>query len=271
MSAPEIAPQPESEMALIRCNAGFRRRLVALSGGKDSTAMALRLAEVEPDNYEYCITPTGRELPVMIDHWKKLECLLDKPLTKVPGPTLLERIIAYKTLPNFRLRYCTREVKIEPFIEYAASLAPAICYVGIRADEVLGNDAREGTDWNGVEGVTQDMPLVRWGWGINRVKEYLVERGVSVPQRTDCDMCYHQRIGEWWRLWRDHKGRWMEIEALEIWTGHTLRSEQRDSWPASLNGMRLKFEAGFVPKGAAQTEMPLDVAERPTMCAWCAR
>ena len=100
-------------------------RIVALSGGKDSTAMALRLAEVEPEAYEYCITPTGRELPEMIEHWKRLECLLGKPLTRIPGPTLLERIIAYKTLPNFRLRYCTREVKIEPFIKYAASVSPA--------------------------------------------------------------------------------------------------------------------------------------------------
>lgn len=243
-------------------------RIVALSGGKDSTAMALHLAEVEPDEYEYCITPTGRELPVMFAHWQKLECLLGKSLTRIPGPTLLDRIKQYRTLPNFRMRYCTREVKIEPFMAYVAANSPAVCYVGIRFDEV---EDREGTNWNGVEGVTQNLPLVRWGWGINRVREYLRKRSVSVPERTDCDMCYHQRIGEWWRLWRDNLDRWMEIEALETWTGHTLRSEQRDSWPASLAGMRKQFEAGYVPKGAAQTVMPLDVSERPTMCAWCAR
>lgn len=33
--------------------------VVALSGGKDSTAMALRLAEVEPREYTYVCTPTG--------------------------------------------------------------------------------------------------------------------------------------------------------------------------------------------------------------------
>lgn len=243
-------------------------RIVALSGGKDSTAMALRLAEVEPDNYEYCITPTGRELPEMVEHWQKLECLLGKPLTRIPGPSLLDKIKQYKTLPNFRLRYCTREVKIEPFIAYATKRAPAICYVGIRADEA---DDREGTNWNGIEGVKQNLPLVRWGWGVNKVRDYLRERGVTIPQRTDCDCCYHQQLGEWWRLWRDHKDRWEEIEALEIWTGHTLRSEQRDSWPASLKDLRAKFEAGYMPKGAAQQTIPLDVAERSTMCAWCAR
>lgn len=243
-------------------------RIVALSGGKDSTAMALGLKEREPDNYEYCYTPTGRELPEMLDHWKNLECLLGKPMILIPGPTLLDRIIKYKALPNFRMRWCTPEIKIEPFIKYAESVKPAVCYVGIRADEA---DDRQGTNWNGIEGVNQDLPLVRWGWGVNRVREYLREKGVTIPQRTDCDLCYHQRIGEWWCLWHDHKDRWQEIEALEEWTGHTLRSEQRDSWPASLKGMREQFEAGYVPKGADQTEIPLDVSERKTMCAWCAR
>jgi PP-loop superfamily ATP-utilizing enzyme len=267
------APNSPQTPAAVLCSDLLEHpaRIVALSGGKDSTALALRLAEVEPQPYQFCITPTGRELPEMIDHWKKLECLLGAPLVRIPGPSLLDKIKQYKTLPNFRMRYCTREVKIEPFIKYAAGLAPAVCYVGIRADEVMGDNAREGTNWNGIEGVTQDLPLVRWGWGVNKVKEYLRERGVTIPERTDCDCCYHQQLGEWWRLWRDHLDRWMEIEALETWTGHTLRSEQRDSWPASLKELRAKFEAGYTPKGAAQLKIPLDVAERSTMCAWCAR
>jgi 3'-phosphoadenosine 5'-phosphosulfate sulfotransferase (PAPS reductase)/FAD synthetase len=245
------------------------RHIVALSGGKDSTAMALRLVEVEPRDYEFCITPTGRELPVMTEHWSKLECLLGKKLIRVPGPTLVESIVKNKALPNWRMRFCTRETKIEPFIAYASSAAPAVCYVGIRADEA---EDREGTNWNGIEGVKQDFPFVRWGWGISRVKEYLRERDVEIPPRTDCDCCFFQQLAEWWRLWRDHKhDRWPELEALEEWAGHTLRSDGRDTWPASLKGLREKFESGFIPKGAAQTNLPLDVTSRPTMCAWCAR
>ncbi len=55
------------------------KHIVALSGGKDSTAMALRLAEIEPRDYAYVITPTGNELPEMIAHWRKLMDLLGKP------------------------------------------------------------------------------------------------------------------------------------------------------------------------------------------------
>lgn len=245
--------------------------IVALSGGKDSTAMALRLKEVEPRDYQFCYTPTGRELPPMIEHWKRLECILGSKLVKPPGPTLIEAILQYRTLPNQRMRFCTRQVKIEPFMAHAAALAPATCYVGIRADEVEGQDARSGTDWNGVYGVVQDLPLVRWGWGINAVKQYLADRKVEIPERSDCDFCFFQRLGEWWRLWKLYPERWMEAEALETLTGHTLRSDERDSWPAGLKELRLKFESGLIPRGAAQMNFKMDVAERKTMCAWCAR
>jgi hypothetical protein len=244
------------------------RHIVAISGGKDSTAMALRLCETEPLDYEFCITPTGRELPEMISHWKRIECYLERPLIHVPGPSLNELILKYKTLPNWRMRFCTRQVKIEPFMAYAIEAKPATCYIGIRADEAAG---REGTDWNGIEGVKQDCPLVRWGWGINKVTEYLREKEIVIPARTDCDICFFQQIAEWWRLWRDHKDRWEFGESLEELCGHTLRSDSRDSWPASMRDLREKFEAGFIPKGAAQTNLGFDVSKRPTMCAWCAR
>ena len=62
--------------------------VVALSGGKDSTAMALRLAEVEPREYVYICTPTGRELPEMEAHWSRLETLLGAPLLRVTNGSL---------------------------------------------------------------------------------------------------------------------------------------------------------------------------------------
>lgn len=241
-------------------------KIVGISGGKDSTAMALRLNEVEPDDYVYAITPTGRELPVMVDHWKHLEALLGKPLLKIPAPSLVDVIVAQKCLPNWRMRFCTRIVKIEPFMLFVKQNAPATAFIGIRADEVVGDSAREGTDWKGIDGVKQDFPLARWGWGINRVKSYLAERGVEIPPRTDCDWCFYQRLIEWYELWRDHLGRWMEGEALEKFYGYTFRSDQRDTRPASMEGLRHWFESGKIPEDTRKTRK-----ERQAMCSWCAR
>lgn len=258
----------EAESGVAVRSSDLLARIVALSGGKDSTAMALRLAECEPNDYEYVITPTGNELPEMFAHWRRLGELLGKPLKPIGRWSLEGLIMKYQTLPNWRMRFCTREIKIEPFQRYALQRAPAVCYVGIRADEA---DAREGTYHTGITGVTQDCPLVRWGWDINDVKNYLRKRGVEVPERTDCAACFFQTIAEWWRLWKLHPDEYEKAEGWEEMTGHTLRSAQRDTWPAGLKELRLKFEAGYTPKGAAQLTFRLDVAERPTMCAWCAR
>lgn len=230
--------------------------------------MALRLKELAEHDYQFCITPTGRELPPMVEHWKRIECLLGQSLVKVPGPSMMDLILKYKALPSWRMRWCTRQIKIEPFIEYARTNSPAICYVGIRADE---SDDREGTNWQGIDSVTQSTPMVGWGWGINRVRQYLTEKGVVIPERSDCDFCFFQQLAEWWRLWRDWPDKWQEGEALEEFTGHTFRSDNRDTWPASMKGLRQMFESGYIPKGAAQTNLPFEISERSTMCSWCAR
>lgn len=227
--------------------------------------MALRLTEIEPNDYVFAITPTKRELPTMEAHWAKLEAMLQAPLVRIPAPTLVELIVKYKTLPNWRMRFCTRQVKIEPFMRFVAAQAPATTYIGIRADEAIGDNAREGTDWEGVIGVKQDFPLVRWGWGLERVRRYLAERDVVIPPRTDCDFCFFQRLIEWFELWRDYPELWREGEALEAFTGHTFRSAERDSWPASMAGLRAEFEQGRSPRDTRADRV------RTTMCSWCAR
>lgn len=229
--------------------------------------MAMGLVEREPREYEFVITPTGNELPEMIEHWRRLGALLGKPLRVISTHSLGGLIRHYNALPNWRMRWCTRQIKIEPFQAYALSKAPAICYVGIRADEA---EDREGTDHSKIEGVSQDFPLVRWGWDKAKVLSYLAEKGIEIPARTDCAACFFQTLGEWWRLWKDHPEQYAEAEGWEESVGHTLRSPQRDSWPAALKDLRSEFESGRVPRGADQQGRSTG-EERQVMCSWCAR
>lgn len=209
--------------------------VVALSGGKDSTALALRLAEVEPRDYVFLCTPTGDELPEMLAHWDRLECLLGKPLTRITSGTLNSLIEEFGALPNWRQRWCTRRLKIEPCLAYLKQHHPAILYVGLRADE----EERQGIYSSDV---TCRFPLREWGWGLDEVKGYLKQRGVTIPARTDCARCYGQRLSEWRRLWEKHPQLYAEAEAQEAATGHTFRSPGRDSMPASLAELRKRFE-----------------------------
>ncbi len=220
--------------------------VVGVSGGKDSTALALRLAEVEPRDYTYLITPTGDELPEMVAHWERLEVLLGKPLTRVTNGTLASWIAELGALPNWRQRWCTRVLKIEPTIAFLARHAPAINYVGLRADE---------EERVGIYGKTPSrFPLREWGWGKSEVLGYLKARGVTIPIRTDCGKCYGQRIIEWKRLLVNHPSRYAEAERDEASTGHTFRSPGRDTWPASLAELRVAFESGRKVRGEDNQE-----------------
>lgn len=221
------------------------RHIVGLSGGKDSTALALRLQEVEPNtDWEYLITPTGDELPTMVAHWSNLEGILGKPLIRVTNHniTLNGLIQIQKALPNFRQRWCTRILKIEPTIAWCVKNAPVLMHVGLRADE----DEREGIYGDLVQ---SRFPFREWGWGVVEVWEYLKQRGIEIPKRTDCARCYHQRISEWRDLWRDYPFTYWEAAAQETKLGHTFRSPGRDTWPSDLEGLAKEFSNGRKIRG----------------------
>lgn len=221
-------------------------QVIALSGGHDSTALALLLNERESGPYAYVCTPTGDELPEMFTHWRDLGERLGSRLIPVMGGTLKGIIASEGMLPNFRARFCTRKLKIIPFIEWMRgqlSEGPIIAHVGLRADEPL----RVGGVYGQIEGVEQRFPLREWNMGEDEVQETLRRFDVTVPNRTDCARCYHQRIGEWWELWRDHRDIFEDAIADEQRLGATYRTPGRDSWPTALSDMATRFESGERP------------------------
>lgn len=232
-----------------RAESTNRRQVVALSGGKDSTAMSLALAFFDPGDYIYVITPTGNELPEMFAHWLKLGQMLGSPLRPVSKQSLQGLIREQRALPNHRARWCTRILKLKQYYDWLASMTPCISYVGLRADEA----GRTGMIFPDADGVQMDFPMQRWEWTVEDVLEFLAWVNVEIPARTDCAMCFWQKLGEWWLLWRDHLDLYMEAENLELWVQaernepYTLRSPERDTWPAGLRDLRLRFESGDVP------------------------
>lgn len=234
--------------------------IVALSGGHDSSALSFLLKEREPRPYTYVCTPTGNELPEMFQFWRKLGEDLGRPLYPIMAGTLSGVIHKNGMLPNFRMRFCTRQLKIEPYRAFLAERAiegPVVSYVGLRADE----EGRAGGAYSDIEGVSMRFPLREWGMGEDDVQTALAERGIKCPDRTDCALCYHQRIGEWFELWRDNWPHFAEGMALERKFNATFRTPGRDSWPSSLADMADEFEAGRVPH-ASLTRM-----ERERMAA----
>jgi len=220
-------------------------QVVAFSGGKDSTALVLKLAELG-EEFSCLFTPTGNELPEVLAHIDVIVRRIDRPLVLPPNHSLEFWMEFHHALPNFRMRWCTRQIKIEPCVAWLIKHPGSTLLVGLRADE----ESRVGLygDY-----ATYRYPLREWGWTIVEVRAYLRASGVSVPVRTDCALCYGQRLIEWWELWKHHPDRYERGVALEAQHGHTFRSAQRDAWPADLLSLRAEFESGRVPKDTRQS------------------
>jgi hypothetical protein len=168
---------------------------------------------------------------------------LGKELVIPKGPDLAGLIDHFGSLPNNRQRWCTRMIKIQPCIAYLKEHAGSTLCVGLRADEM----AREG-----LYGLYAKYryPLRERGMSLPDVLAYLNARGVKVPARTDCAVCYDQRLIDWRNLLRRQPEEYAKGEAWEAKTGHTFRSPSRDTWPARLADLRREFESGRKVRGA---------------------
>lgn len=221
--------------------------IVGLSGGHDSSILSLELRDREPRPYNYLCTPTGDELPEMFAHWRRMGELLGKPIIPIMAVTLRKLIDEYNALPNFRQRWCTRRIKIEPyaaFLAEQAAIGPVVSYVGLRADE----PERIGGLYGHIDGVTSRYPLREWGWAEADVQAGLAARGVVCPVRTDCARCYHQKIGEWFLLWISNRDIFLDAVGDEQRTGRTFRTPGRDKWPVALADLAAEFEQGNIPE-----------------------
>lgn len=236
--------------------------VIWLSGGKDSTALALRLTETQPKtDWRYVCTPTGNELPDVHAHWDKMADLLGKPVERITHPLGLTGLIEkQQMLPSHAARWCTRLLKIQTAFAWYARHAPCIAYVGLRADE----PERVGLFGSKVP---QQYPMREWGWGLTEVLNYLETKNIKVPVRTDCAWCYDQSLPDWWELWQRYPAIFEQGARYEEMTGHTFRSPARDTWPVALVDLRRQFESGRIPRNAA-TNLDL-FSEQPTRCRAC--
>ena len=202
------------------------RHIVPLSGGKDSTALAIFLAQRYGHlKFEYVFSDTGAELPETYDYFERLEHVLGQKVVRITALDMLgvgEKIgrnpfdVALYDhfsgfLPSPRSRWCTRMLKIHPFEKYIGS-GRAYSYIGIRADE-----NRSGYTGNGKPvllseqpNITPVYPFKDEGLGIGDIKRLLDDSGLGLPgyydwrSRSGCYFCFYQQIGEWQGLKERH-------------------------------------------------------------------
>lgn len=177
-----------------------RRQICPLSGGKDSTALAIYLKDKVP-NLEYVFTDTGAELPETYEYLDKLEAYLGKPIVRLNSEKTFDYLLKQygNYLPSARARWCTSEMKIKSYERYIGD-DPIESYIGIRADE-----DREGYI-SKKDTIKPRYPFKEDGIDLKIVNRILEESGLGLPKyyewrsRSGCYFCFFQRRIEWINL-----------------------------------------------------------------------
>ena len=212
-------------------NAAVARHVVMLSGGKDSTALALYLRDRRPDrDFEYVFCDTHKELPETYEYLARIEACLDQPIERLSSRHGERGFDHYLKLyggflPSPRQRWCTRQLKIEPFERYVGD-DPTVLYVGLRADE------RRSGYISTKENIQAVFPFKEDGLDKAAVMRILEESGVGLPSyyewrsRSGCYFCFFQQKGEWVRLRERHP------DLFELAKGYE-KEEQGYTWAQS--------------------------------------
>ena len=200
-----------------------QRHVLGLSGGRDSAALAVHMAQTRPDiELEYFFTDTGKELPEVYEYLGRLEGFLGKPIERLnPDRDFDFWLRQYKSfLPSPRTRWCTRQLKIRPFEQW---LWPAldegdevVSYVAIRSDE----NYREGYSSTHTN-LSVSLPFREEGIDKAGVIDILEASGLGLPSyyewrsRSGCTFCFFQQKIEWVRLMERHPESFEEAKSYE--------------------------------------------------------
>lgn len=261
------------------------RHIVSLSGGKDSTALAIYLRDRIPE-LEYVFSDTDKELPETYEYLDKLEAYLGKPIVRLCDDRGFDHWLKVYGgyLPSSRMRWCTKMLKIKPFERYIGD-DPVRMYIGIRADE--DRAGYRPTKPN----IMPVYPFVDAGLTLDDVHRILEESGIKFPDyyswrtRSGCYFCFFQRKHEWLGLKENHPELFERAKAYEktdSTTGQRYTWSERESLvelesPDRAMEIRQRRETDVARSKQRNGNLPLlhvlgdldDAANDPLPCSFC--
>jgi 3'-phosphoadenosine 5'-phosphosulfate sulfotransferase (PAPS reductase)/FAD synthetase len=234
------------------------RHILSLSGGKDSTALAIFMRDKVPE-MEYVFCDTQKELPETYEYLDRLQTYLGKPIVRLNAQRGFDHWLQVYGgyLPSSRMRWCTKMLKIKPFEEFVGT-DPVLSYIGIRADE-----NREGyisTKPN----IKAVYPFKEAGLVEADVLRLLEQTGLGLPKyyewrtRSGCYFCFFQRRAEWVGLLERHPELFekaKEYEKINESAGIRYTWNQRESLvelaePERVSEIKQKHEQAMKAQGA---------------------
>jgi len=191
--------------------------IVSFSGGKDSTAMLLKMIELEMKIDDVvCFSMDDWEWPQMEKHIEKVKKILIEKNIKF---TLLKtdknkiELLKKRGFPNMFLRWCTgmKTQRINQYLRSDYKNREIKTHIGIAADEK--KRIKEGYFY----------PLADWGWTEKMALEYCYEKGFDwdglyelLPgKRVSCWCCPLQKVGDLRVVWTEFPELWDKLRYMQ--------------------------------------------------------
>lgn len=216
------------------------RHILGLSGGKDSTALAVLLHKVVP-NLESFFCDTGKELPETYAYLEKIEAKLRIKIKRLSAERDFDFWLALHDgyLPSPKRRWCTEQMKIKPLEKEFGGNDKVYSYIGIRADEIrdgylttTGSNIipvypfrkRQDNKPSTVQALEElgiYLPFEPQGYNKAAIHRLLEDFNIGLPDyyrwrsRSGCFFCFYQRKYEWVKLAEEHPDKFAEAVQYE--------------------------------------------------------
>lgn len=245
--------------------------VASFSGGKDSTAIVLRMIELGELVDEVVCCDTYKEFPAMYRHIEKVRTVVEKAGIKFtlmkseksfdylmfdhqvkPRAKTIKKNTQGYSWPYFRNRWCTAKLKIDVINRYLKALRDlydVVQLIGIASDEQSRLD-RENN-----QNEKHRHPLIEWGWDEATALQYCYSNGYDweglyeLFARVSCWCCPLQPLGELRKLRKQFPELWEELQDMDRRTWRTFTS----GYTAEDLEKRFEFEEDRVSKGLSIT------------------
>jgi len=179
---------------------------ISYSGGKDSTAMLLRMVELDMDIADIVFFDGGWEFPQTYEHIFQVEKFIKRKITVIKPRDTFENFLKRWGWPNMFMRWCTTEKN------NTLNKITKCWHQGIAADEInrVKKHKRKA-----------HYPLIEWGWTERDCLNYCYERGFTWGglythfRRVSCFCCPLKGVDEFRRLYKYYPDQWNELKRLD--------------------------------------------------------
>lgn len=224
---------------------------VSFSGGKDSTAMLLRMIELNEHIDEVIFCDTYKEFPQMYDHIERIKAIVEEngiKFTTIKNAMTFDYLmfeyepkhrnpeqfykkygkVKGKSWASSKVRWCTGDLKSKLTDKYFRELNKeysVIQCLGIAADETKRLERKNQLKEN------HRHPLVEWGWTETDCLEYCYAKGFDwgglyeIFSRVSCWCCPLQPLEELRKLKKFFPDLWEELREMDRRTWRKFKTD----------------------------------------------